>query len=210
MVSRLFKRCVVGVLLLATLGLAGCTTVVWETAKKLRESRAGDAQFTDTKISVNLMSGLAEKDMGLFMDVNADVWESRVLLTGTVTDASIRQEVVRKVRADKRIVKIYDEIQVVSAARQAQQRELAKPHNTSHKNGSPAAENDLWVETKIAAQLVSAPNVVSVNYRWRSVRNILYVIGRAGSRQELSQVLGIIKATDGVTRVKSFVELQPA
>ncbi len=210
MVSRTFKRCVVWGVLLATLGLAGCTTVVWETAKKLRESRAGDAQFTDTKISVNLMSGLAEKDMGLFMDVNADVWESRVLLTGTVTDASIRQEVVRKVRADKRIAKIYDEIQVVSAARQAQQRELAKSQTTPRKNASPGSENDLWLETKIAAQLVSAPNVVSVNYRWRSVRNILYVIGRASSKQELAQVLGIIKATDGVARVKSFVELQPA
>jgi len=210
MVFKTFNRVVLVVLLLATLGLAGCTTVVWETAKKLRESRDGDTQFTDTKISVNLMSGLAEKDMGLFMDVNADVWESRVLLTGTVTDTSIRQEVVRKVRADKRIVKIYDEIQVVSAVRQAQQREMAKPQSTTRKSGSPVPENDLWVETKIAAQLVSAPNVVSVNYRWRSVRNILYVIGQASSKQELAQVMAIIRATDGVARVKSFVDIKPA
>ena len=111
--------------LMVALCLSGCSTVVWETAKKLRENRISEDQFTDSKISATLMAGLAEQSLGLLIDVNADVWENRVLLTGMVTDRGVRQEVVRKVRSDKRISKVYDEIQVVSAADQAKRHEAA-------------------------------------------------------------------------------------
>jgi osmotically-inducible protein OsmY len=97
---------------------------------------------------------------------------------------------------------------VVSAADQAKRREAAK--SVSLQTNANQPDNDFWVETKISAKLLSAPNVTSVNYRWRSVRNTLYVIGCAQSKQELAQVLAIIKATDGVARVKSFIEVKPA
>lgn len=196
-----------GLMLMATLGLSGCSTVVWETAKKLRENRISEDQFTDSKIGATLMAGLAEQSLSLLIDVNADVWENRVLLTGMVTDRGVRQEVVRKVRTDKRILKVYDEIQVVSAAEQAKRREAAQAMSKQAAANQP--DNDFWVETKISAKLVSAQDVISVNYRWRSVRNTLYVIGRAQSKQEMTQVLALIKATDGVARIKSFIEVKP-
>jgi len=201
-------------LLALALILGGCTTattVVWEAAKKLHEQRTTDTQFTDTRISAGLMSGLAEKDLALFMDVNADVWDSRVLLTGTVTDSATRTQVLRHVRGDKRIAKIYNEIQVVSQAEQDRRRHAAKAQADSQRaqqSGSTDTGNDLWIETKIAAKLIAARDVTSVNYRWRSVRNTLYVIGCAKSRQELDQVLTLLRETDGVRRVKSFVDIK--
>jgi len=205
-----FFRCWVGLVCVATFAMTGCTTVVWETAKKLRETRGTEAQFTDTKINANLLSGLVEKDLLLLIDVNADVWETRVLLTGTVTDSATHQDVVRKVRSDKRIQKIYDEIQIVSAAEQARRRDVAQRQTAAGKTSSDQPGTDYWIETKIAAKLVAAQNIVSVNYRWRSIRHTLYVIGCAASKQELAQVLALIRATDGVVRVKSFVEVKPA
>jgi osmotically-inducible protein OsmY len=197
----------IGLMVVGTLGLSGCSTVVWETAKKLREHRISEDQFTDSKIGATLMAGLAEQSLGLLIDVNADVWENRVLLTGMVTDRGVRQEVVRKVRTDKRILKVYDEIQVVSAADQAKRREATK--SVSNQTAASQPENDFWVETKISAKLVSAQDVISVNYRWRSVRNTLYVIGRAQSKQEMAQVLALIKGTEGVVHVRSFIEVKP-
>ncbi len=130
-------------MLMATLGLSGCSTVVWETAKKLRENRISEDQFTDSKIGATLMAGLAEQSLSLLIDVNADVWENRVLLTGMVTDRGVRQEVVRKVRTDKRILKVYDEIQVVSAAEQAKRREAAQAMSKQAAANQP--DNDFWV-----------------------------------------------------------------
>jgi osmotically-inducible protein OsmY len=69
--------------------------------------------------------------------------------------------------------------------------------------------NDFWIETKISARLVTEPYVRSVNFRWRSVRNTVYIIGRARSEAELQRVLEICKNVDGVVAVKSFVEVRP-
>jgi len=202
-------RIFLALVMTAVSGFVGCTsatTMVWEAAKKLHEDRTTDTQFTDTKISASVMSALAEKDVGLFLDVNADVWDTRVLLTGTVTDPAMRQEVVRQVRGDKRIQKIYNEIQIVSKAEQQERR----PQNSNSEGVKiEAVASDFWIETKVAAKLVTAKDVTSVNYRWRSVRKTLYVIGRAHSKQELTQVLTLMRGTEGVRRVKSFVEIKP-
>ena len=203
------RQLAVGGLMVVLLCTGGCTTVAWETAKLLRESRGTEAQFTDSKISASLISGLSDIDFGLLMDVNTDVWETRVLLTGTVTDTRTRQAVLRKARSDKRIQKIYNEIQVVSQSEQNRRREVAQAQRAARHGGAEQPHNDFWIESKIAAQLISAKDVVSVNYRWRSVHQTLYVIGCAKNKQELAQVLDIMRTTSGVARVKSFVDIKP-
>ena len=180
------------------LGLGGCTAVVVETAKKAHENRSTEQQWADTQLAGSILSTLGDKDKNLLFDVNADVWEQRVLLTGTVVNTTTRQDLLRRIRADARVRKVYDEIQVVSAEEQARRRE-----------GASRVASDLWIETKISAQLIATQNVTSVNYRWRSVRSTVYLIGSAQSRTELNSVLAIVKATEGVSQVKPFIDVKP-
>jgi hyperosmotically inducible protein len=209
MKPRLVGFCFVGLMLFMAFSLTGCSTVVVGTAKLAWEDRSTDDQFTDTKIGASILSSLADKDKNLLFDVNADVWETRLMLTGTVSDAKIRQSLIQMARTDTRIKKIYDEIQVVSLPGQTRRRDAAKSRDDPKKDAGNRVINDFWIETKISAQLVSAREVTSVNYRWRSVRNIIYLIGRAQSKGELKSVLEIIRATEGVQQVKSFVEIKP-
>jgi osmotically-inducible protein OsmY len=187
--------------------LSGCTAVVMETAKKAREDRTTDHQWTDTQIATSIFSNLSEKDNNLLLDVNVDVWEQRVLLTGTVVDNLTRQELVRRVKADPRVLKAYDEIQVVSKEEQARRRAATNPGATK-REGTDRVISDVWVETKISAQLIAAKEVTSVNYRWRSVRSTVYLIGRAQSRTELNTVVAIVRATEGVSQVRQFIEIK--
>lgn len=196
-------------MLCIALGTTACTALMLETAKKLREDRQTDDQITDTQIGVNFLSVLSDRDNKLLLDVNADVWERRVMLTGTVSDPKIRQTLIKLARADKRIKKIYDEIQVVSAAEQTRRLNTSRLPDEAPKEGLSRVVGDLWIETKISAKLIAHADVTSVNYRWRSVRNITYLIGRAQSKTELKTVLNILKDTEGVSQVKSFVEVQP-
>ncbi len=198
-----------GLILVAALGPTGCTTVLTETAKKAFEDRTTEDQVTDTKIAGGILAGLADKDKNLLLDVNADVWEQRVLLTGTIDDPKTKQDVLQLVRGDQRIRKLHDEIQIVTKAELAQRREAAKAKDEPKKEGIGQTVNDFWIETKISAQLITTPHVTSVNYRWRSVRNIVYLIGRARSQEELNTVLETIRATEGVKQVKSFVDIKP-
>ena len=197
------------ILLFTALTMSGCMTVLTETAKKAMEDRATEDQVTDTKIGTAILSSLSDKDKGLLLDVNADVWEQRVMLTGTLDNPQTRQEVVQLVRADGRAKKIYDEIQIVTKAEKEQRREAAKNKDEEKKEGVGQSVNDFWIETKISAKLLGAGGVTSVNYRWRSVRNTVYLIGRARSQAELKTVLEKIRGTEGVTSVKHFVEIKP-
>jgi hyperosmotically inducible protein len=208
--TYLARTALAGMAVLTTLSMTGCQQVVTETAKKAFEDRTTQDQVTDTKIGAGILSSFSDKDKTLLLDVNADVWEQRVMLTGTLDDPKKKDEVVQLVQADQRVRKVYDEIQIVTKEEQAQRREAAKNKDDSKKEGGVGqAVNDFWIETKISAQLISTRGVTSVDYRWRSVRNVVYLIGRARSQEELNTVLSVVRNTEGVKQVKHFVEIKP-
>jgi len=208
--TYLARTALAGVAVLTALSMTSCQQVVTETAKKAFEDRTTQDQVTDTKIGAGILSSFSDKDKNLLLDVNADVWEQRVMLTGTLDDPKKKDEVVQLVQADQRVRKVYDEIHVVTKAEQAQRREAVKNKDDSKKEGGAGqAVNDFWIETKISAQLISTRGVTSVDYRWRSVRNVVYLIGRARSQEELNTVLSVIRNTEGVKQVKHFVEIKP-
>ena len=88
------------------------------------------------KIDTNILSALSDKDKSLLLDVKTDVWEQRVMLTGTLDDPKMKADVVRLVKqADPRLKQIYDEIQIVSKEEKEQRREAAKNKDESKKEG---------------------------------------------------------------------------
>jgi osmotically-inducible protein OsmY len=190
------------------LGTSACTTVLSEGAKRTLESRQTHDFFTDTQIGSSLFRALVQKDAGLAMDINIDVWEQRVLLTGSVLDARTRAEVAQLARADKRVLKVYDEIQIGSLEDQARRRAAKGKGDSAGKGGLERMATDYWIETRINGQLIATRDVSSVNLRWRSVRNRVCVIGRAQSDSEHRKALEVIRAVDGVAQLKSFVEVK--
>lgn len=201
-------------LLLIGFGLmvASCQTVIMETGKKAFEDRSTSDQVTDTKLAASIAADLTQKDKSLLLDVSTDVWEQRILLTGAVSDPRVKDEIGAMVRADSRVRTLYNEIQIVTQEEQAERRKAAQEKEKSEpkKEGFGQTVNDFWIEAKISARLLTEPDVRSVNYRWRSVRNTIYIIGRARSESELQRVLEICKNIDGVVGVKHFVEVRPA
>jgi len=94
--------------------LASCTTILMETGKKAFEDRTTEDQVTDPKIGAGILARLSDKDTGLLLDVSIDTWEQRVLLTGTLDDPAVRDEVLQLVKSDTRIKQVYDEIHIVT------------------------------------------------------------------------------------------------
>ena len=175
--------------------LASCTTILMETGKKAFEDRPTEDQVTDSKIGAGILARLSNKDTGLLLDVSIDTWEQRVLLTGTLDDPAVRDEVLQLVRSDTRIKQVYDEIHIVTLEEKERRRKEGEEQKKSNTEGIGQTVNDLWIATKIEAQLIAAKGVTSVNYRWRSVRNQVYLIGRARSEAELNRVLEICRNT---------------
>ncbi len=197
-------------MLLAGLSLGACTpTILTEVTQSALEDRIVEDQITDLKIASYLLRQLIDTDKNLALDVSIDVWEQRMLLTGGLDNAEAINQVLALASADSRVKTLYNEIRLVSTSERDRRRSQTENRDSAESGGVRQTVNDYWLETKIKGQLLAAKGVRSVNYRWRSVGNIIYIIGRARSQGELDAVLSIIADTKGVKNVKSFIEIKP-
>jgi osmotically-inducible protein OsmY len=206
------KRIAIFIIGLSLLISGGCATVYQETAARVWQDRSGQDQKVDLKIHTSILDRLSDKDKGLLLDVSADVWEQRVMLTGTLDDPGVHKEVLKLAKQDDRIKELYDHIQIVTkeekeARRKQKENQEQNKVKEGEKSGVGQTVDDFWIETKIKAQLLTGQNVTSVNYFYRSVKNNVYVVGKAKSQFEKDKVLQIIKDTKGVTSVTEHIEV---
>lgn len=197
-------------LVLGSVSLSACTpTIMTDAAQAAFEDRITEDQVTDLKIASYLLKQLMSSDSNLALDVGIDVWEQRLLLTGGLDSAETINQVAALASADTRVKALYNELRLVSTSERDGRRQQAESSDTSKVDGLKQTVNDYWLETKIKGQLIAASGVRSVNYRWRSVFNTVYIIGRASSQQELDTVIAIIQSTKGVRNVKNYIEIRP-
>src|SRR5262245_3517971 len=149
------RMVVASVAVVVALGMTGCMQVYEQAAKTAFEDRSNDDHILDANIHTEILSALGSKDKSLLLDVNLDVWEQRVMLTGTLDDPKIKADLIQLVQqADPRVKKIYNEIQIVSTEEKEQHREAAEFKKDASKKMEGAGQfvNDYWIETKINAQ----------------------------------------------------------
>ncbi len=178
---------------LSGLALAACSspTMMLDAATTVAEDRSMSQVATDVGLKFDINAKLLSNEYrDLFLDVNTNVYENRVMLTGSVETASDKRRATLLVRGIKGITKVINELQVTD-------------------DGSlKDTANELWIETKLKARLVGAKGVSSINYRWRSVNGVVYFIGVAQNRGELAKVIRIARDTGHVNKVVSHVRIK--
>ncbi|MAJ92173.1 MAG: hypothetical protein CMM63_01485 [Rhodospirillaceae bacterium] len=156
------------------------------------EDRSLQTLHDDAAITLDINESLIGKQYSdLFAELSTDVYERVVMLTGTVKFAKNKQRATDLVRGVKGVKRIINELQVTSDY------------------GPGAAANDLWIETKLKVKLLGTKGIRSINYRWRSVNGIVYVIGAGRSQKEINTLLNVIRTTDRVNKVVNHVWIRP-
>ncbi len=177
----------------AGLALAGCSspTMMLDAATTVAEDRPMSQVMSDAGLKIDInMKLLSNKYRDLFLDVNTNVYENRVMLTGSVETTAEKRRATLLVLGVKGVTKVINELQVTT-------------------DGSlKDTANDLWIETKLKARLVGADGVSSINYRWRSVNGVVYFIGVAQNQDELAKVIRLARGTSHVNNVVSHVRIQ--
>ncbi len=177
----------------AGFALASCSspTMILDAATTVAEDRTMSQVADDVGLKIDINAKLlSNKYRDLFLDVNTNVYENRVMLTGSVETTAHKRRATLLVRSIKGVKKVINELQVTS-------------------DGSlKETANDLWIETKLKARLVGADGVSSINYRWRSVNGVVYFIGVAQNRGELAKVIRLARSTDHVNKVVSHVRIK--
>ena len=156
------------------------------------EDRSLQTLRDDAAITLDINEALIGTQYSdLFAEISTDVYEHVVMLTGTVKFAENKQrasDLVHEVRGVKRII---NELQV------------------TRDYGPGAAANDLWIETKLKVKLLRTQRIRSINYRWRSVNGIVYVIGAGRSQKEINTLLNVIRTTQRVKKVVNHAWIRP-
>lgn len=179
--------------LLAALPACGPTLLVGAgagTVDVATQDRGIGGALSDTGIKANIDKLWLEKDSSLFSNVGIAVQNGQVLLTGSVPTKKARNEAERLAKQVEGVKKVFNEIQV------------GEPHSFGD------ASNDVWISTKVRANMVATQGLHSNNYSVTTFNGVVYLMGIAQNQQELNKAIQVARSVEGVRRVISHVALK--
>ncbi len=178
----------------AAAGLSGCASMVVGAGATagvaLAQERAVGQAVDDTAITVEINHQLLQKSEILFRDVDVEVVEGRVLLTGNVKNPEDRVAVARLAWQAKGVREVLNELEIND---QSSLRDYAK---------------DVWITTQLKVKFLGDAEMSAINYSIDTLNGVVYLFGIAQSQAELDRATGHARNIKGVTKVVSHVILK--
>ena len=179
----------------ACLSTAGCAAGVavgaGATAVTAAQKEKGVAAvISDAEIRIEINHLWFQASEVIFTEINLQVQEGRVLLSGSVENPEHRLEAVRLAWQAEGVLEVINEIEV----------------------GDTSTVVDYTRDSAITVQLESKllfdSEIRSINYSIETVNQIIYLMGIAQSQAELDRAIGHAKDIPYVLRVVNYVRLK--
>ena len=189
------KLPVFSVLFLLSFLLSNCTvpiaTGVAAKAVTVSSSDRSIGEFVDdTLIKAILKNSYFDQSEKIFFNVDVEVSQGRVLLTGTVENIDLRIEATRIAWGVKGVETVINEIQI------------------SDSDNILNFADDLVISTKILAKLMLDEEINSLNYNIETVNKIVYIIGISNSLDEKQKVIDLSNEVYGVDEVVDYIAIK--
>tara|TARA_E500000178_G_C16958617_1_gene724906 strand:+ start:824 stop:1411 length:588 start_codon:yes stop_codon:yes gene_type:complete len=143
----------------------------------------------DVLIKTVLKNSYFDQSEKIFFNVDVEVSQGRVLLTGTVDNIDLRIEATRIAWGIKGVQTVINEIQI------------------SESDSILNFADDLVISTKVMAKIMLDEDVNSLNYNIETVNKIVYIIGISGSSDEKQKVIDLSKEVFGVEEVVDYITI---
>ena len=141
----------------------------------------------DATIKLNLSTKFLQSENSLFLNINSNVLEGRVLLTGIVKTQEIRIDAVRKVWEIKGVIEVINEIEV------------------GNKTTMKEYANDLWINTQVKSLTAKTIGLRVLHYNFETIKGKVYIAGITSRPEQLSAVVENIKTIKGVKEIINYV-----
>jgi osmotically-inducible protein OsmY len=176
------SRLIVSVLFgLAALSLGGCFVVQEKTfGESLDDTTAG------TTIKTKL---LASGGAGRFGEVDVNVIDRFVLLTGRVPSEADKAEAARIALTLSAVDEVANELVI-------------------RKFNFGQSVNDQWINSQIRARVIADNEIKGVNYNIEVYDGVAYLLGFANSEDELRRAADHASRVKGVKKVVSYVKMR--
>jgi len=143
----------------------------------------------DVLIKTVLKNSYFDQSEKIFFNVDVEVSQGRVLLTGTVDNIDLRIEATRIAWGIKGVQTVINEIQI------------------SESDSILNFADDLVISTKVMAKIMLDEDVNSLNYNIETVNKIVYIIGISDSSDEKQKVIDLSKEVFGVEEVVDYITI---
>lgn len=140
-----------------------------------------------TKVRVAMLNAGEQYVIG----VGVEVYEGRVLLTGTLANEEMRATAVSLAWKGEGVTDVINEIQIGEASL----RDLAR---------------DSWITAQLKSKLTFDKKILAINYSIETVNGIVYLIGIAQNQRELDRVIAHARNIGYVRRIISHVRMKKA
>ena len=144
----------------------------------------------DVLIKTVLKNSYFDQSEKIFFNVDVEVSQGRVLLTGTVDNIDLRIEATRIAWGIKGVQTVINEIQI------------------SESDSILNFADDLVISTKVMARLMLDEEINSLNYNIETVNKIVYIIGISSSREEKQKAIELSKDVFGVEEVIDYITIK--
>jgi osmotically-inducible protein OsmY len=156
----------------------------------LAQERSASDQFKDVTIRSLVSQSWDQYSTDLPHNLDATVYEGRVLITGRLADEQQRQEAVQRAWKVDGVKEVYDEIEVGPVTHFSDE------------------VRDTTISTRLKNDLVWDGQVKSINYTIKTENGIVYIIGSARTKDEMERVTGYARNIPNVRRVVSYVRVR--
>ena len=147
-----------------------CAQVVTGTAVKVatvsQEERSIGEFVDDAIIKTVIKNTYFDQSENLFFNIDVEVSQGRVLLTGTVENIDLKIEATRIAWGANGVKTVINEIQI------------------SNSDSILNFADDLVISTKILGKLMLEEEINSLNYNIETVNKLVYIIGIAKLKRE--------------------------
>jgi osmotically-inducible protein OsmY len=178
----------------ACAGASGCVTAAVGAAAGVGVFAAQDRTIgegiDDAAASQSVKMRLMAADSEAFQEVDVEVANRSLLLSGTTPTVEHRQAAETIARSVRTLDQVYNEIVIgepSSFARSAQ---------------------DEWITAQIRTRLTASPAVRAINVNIETFHGNVYLMGTARSEEELRRAAEIASVVGGVRRVVSFMQVR--
>jgi osmotically-inducible protein OsmY len=182
-----------GIALGVSAPLAGCVAVVAGAAAGgytlATEQRSPQQLARDAAIGAAAHKMWSDANIELGRDVEATVYDGRLLITGIVPNADLKAQGEKVARTIDGVKEVYNEVQV------------GQPTNV----GQDARDN--IVSNTLRAKLLGDAEVRSSNFTVHTLNGIVYIIGYARNEPERDRVISYARNLSNVSRVVSYISV---
>ena len=189
------KLTILSISLLFMLILTNCsipvaTGVATKAVTVSNSDRSIGEYVDDVLIKAILKNSYFDQSEKIFFNVDVEVSQGRVLLTGTVDNIDLRIEATRIAWGVKGVQTVINEIQI------------------SESDNIINFADDLVISTKVYAKLMLNEEVNSLNYNIETVNKVVYIIGISSSSGEKKKAIDLTKEVFGVEEVVEYITIK--